>query len=86
MAESASASPTARITSTRSDWFAAVLRYDLPASLVVFLVALPLSLGIAIASDAPASIKRNAEVRKAYLGDELDDAHGEAHSSHGAPA
>ncbi len=54
MAESASASPTARITSTRSDWFAAVLRYDLPASLVVFLVALPLSLGIAIASDAPA--------------------------------
>lgn len=31
-----------------------VFRYDLPASLVVFLVALPLSLGIAIASDAPA--------------------------------
>ena len=31
-----------------------LLRYDLPASLVVFLVALPLSLGIAIASDAPA--------------------------------
>jgi len=30
------------------------LRYDLPASLVVFLVALPLSLGIAIASGAPA--------------------------------
>ncbi|MFT4396623.1 SulP family inorganic anion transporter [Gordonia lacunae] len=30
-----------------------VMRYDLPASLVVFLVALPLSLGIAIASDAP---------------------------------
>lgn len=30
-----------------------ILRYDLPASLVVFLVALPLSLGIAIASDAP---------------------------------
>ena len=30
-----------------------VLRYDLPASLVVFLVALPLSLGIAVASDAP---------------------------------
>lgn len=28
-------------------------RYDLPASLVVFLVALPLSLGIAIASGAP---------------------------------
>lgn len=31
-----------------------VLRYDVPASLVVFLVALPLSLGIAVASDAPA--------------------------------
>ncbi|MFV8053974.1 SulP family inorganic anion transporter [Mycobacterium sp. 48b] len=31
----------------------AVLRYDLPASLVVFLVALPLSLGIAVASGAP---------------------------------
>ncbi|OHU08238.1 carbonic anhydrase [Mycobacterium syngnathidarum] len=30
-----------------------LLRYDLPASLVVFLVALPLSLGIAVASDAP---------------------------------
>lgn len=31
----------------------AVLRYDVPASLVVFLVALPLSLGIAVASGAP---------------------------------
>jgi carbonic anhydrase len=31
----------------------AVLRHDLSSSLVVFLVALPLSLGIAIASDAP---------------------------------
>ncbi|MFE3452149.1 SulP family inorganic anion transporter [Nonomuraea sp. NPDC059194] len=29
------------------------LRYDVPASLVVFLVAVPLSLGIAVASDAP---------------------------------
>ena len=29
------------------------LQHDLPASLVVFLVALPLSLGIAIASGAP---------------------------------
>ncbi|MCB9680440.1 MAG: SulP family inorganic anion transporter [Alphaproteobacteria bacterium] len=29
------------------------LRYDLPAGLVVFLVALPLCLGIALASDAP---------------------------------
>ncbi|NLU82700.1 bifunctional SulP family inorganic anion transporter/carbonic anhydrase [Rhodococcus sp. HNM0569] len=32
---------------------ASVTRYDLPASLVVFLVALPLSIGIAIASGAP---------------------------------
>ena len=31
----------------------AVMRYDVPASLVVFLVALPLSLGIAVASGAP---------------------------------
>ncbi len=31
----------------------AVIRHDLPSSLVVFLVALPLSLGIAIASGAP---------------------------------
>lgn len=30
-----------------------ILRYDVPASLVVFLVALPLSLGIAVASNAP---------------------------------
>lgn len=30
-----------------------VFRYDLPASLVVFLVALPLSIGIAVASGAP---------------------------------
>lgn len=30
-----------------------IMRYDVPASLVVFLVALPLSLGIAVASDAP---------------------------------
>ena len=29
------------------------LRYDVPAGLVVFLVALPLCLGIALASDAP---------------------------------
>ncbi|WP_308257629.1 SulP family inorganic anion transporter [Pseudonocardia lacus] len=32
---------------------AAVLRFDLPASLVVFLVAVPLSLGVAMASGAP---------------------------------
>ncbi|MET0455762.1 MAG: bifunctional SulP family inorganic anion transporter/carbonic anhydrase [Mycobacterium sp.] len=30
-----------------------IFRYDLPASLVVFLVALPLSIGIAVASGAP---------------------------------
>src|ERR1700756_5383207 len=30
-----------------------ILRHDLPSSIVVFLVALPLSLGIAIASNAP---------------------------------
>ncbi|GAB7144157.1 SulP family inorganic anion transporter [Mycobacterium riyadhense] len=34
-------------------WILANLRHDFPASLVVFLVALPLSLGIAIASGAP---------------------------------
>jgi carbonic anhydrase len=32
---------------------ASLARHDLPASIVVFLVALPLSLGIAVASDAP---------------------------------
>lgn len=37
----------------RTGLASAVFRYDVPASLVVFLVALPLSLGIAIASDAP---------------------------------
>lgn len=36
-----------------SGTLAPILRYDVPASLVVFLVALPLSLGIAVASDAP---------------------------------
>ncbi|MBF6170204.1 SulP family inorganic anion transporter [Nocardia blacklockiae] len=36
-----------------SDRLSSVTRHDLPASIVVFLVALPLSLGIAIASDAP---------------------------------
>ncbi|MEV0755622.1 bifunctional SulP family inorganic anion transporter/carbonic anhydrase [Streptosporangium sp. NPDC050280] len=46
-------------TDTKSDGvltksgLTAVLRHDLPASLVVFLVALPLSLGIAVASGAP---------------------------------
>ncbi|MBF6181162.1 SulP family inorganic anion transporter [Nocardia otitidiscaviarum] len=33
--------------------FAAVLRHDVPASLVVFLVSLPLSIGIAVAAGAP---------------------------------
>jgi carbonic anhydrase len=33
--------------------YVTVLRHDLPASLVVFLVAIPLSLGIAVASGAP---------------------------------
>ncbi|WP_068925125.1 SulP family inorganic anion transporter [Planobispora rosea] len=40
------------ISITRSD-ITSVLRHDLPASLVVFLVAVPLSLGIAAASGAP---------------------------------
>ncbi|MEU1980373.1 bifunctional SulP family inorganic anion transporter/carbonic anhydrase [Nocardia sp. NPDC019395] len=34
-------------------WLTSILRHDVPASIVVFLVALPLSLGIAIASGAP---------------------------------
>jgi MFS superfamily sulfate permease-like transporter len=38
---------------SRIDWLRSLIRYDLPSSLVVFLVALPLSLGIAIASNAP---------------------------------
>jgi carbonic anhydrase len=38
---------------SRDDRLRSVIRHDLPASLVVFLVALPLSLGIAIASNAP---------------------------------
>lgn len=39
--------------SRSSDRLRSVIRFDLPSSLVVFLVALPLSLGIAIASNAP---------------------------------
>ena len=38
---------------SRGDRIRSVVRHDLPSSLVVFLVALPLSLGIAIASNAP---------------------------------
>jgi len=34
-------------------WIGRDARYDVPASLVVFLVALPLSIGIAVASNAP---------------------------------
>ncbi|ORW70504.1 SulP family inorganic anion transporter [Mycobacterium saskatchewanense] len=44
----AAGAPKYRIDNVR-----AIIRHDLPPSLVVFLVALPLSLGIAIASDAP---------------------------------
>ncbi|MEE6175465.1 SulP family inorganic anion transporter [Mycobacterium sp. 050134] len=40
-------------TAARDNRFRSVIRHDLPSSLVVFLVALPLSLGIAIASNAP---------------------------------
>ncbi|MFI7665272.1 SulP family inorganic anion transporter [Nocardia sp. NPDC049526] len=36
-----------------SDRLTSILRHDLPSSIVVFLVALPLSLGIAVASGAP---------------------------------
>ncbi|MGF6882598.1 carbonic anhydrase [Nocardia sp. GAS34] len=48
---------SARRTSTPGPWAlprqAGMLRYDLPASIVVFLVALPLSIGIAVATGAP---------------------------------
>ncbi|TYB56036.1 carbonic anhydrase [Nonomuraea sp. PA05] len=39
--------------STTESSFRRTLRYDLPASLVVFLIAVPLSLGIAMAAGAP---------------------------------
>jgi carbonic anhydrase len=42
-----------RSSGSLSDRLASVLRHDVPASIVVFLVALPLSLGIALASGAP---------------------------------
>ncbi len=42
-----------RGSSARKERARSIVRHDLPSSLVVFLVALPLSLGIAIASDAP---------------------------------
>ena len=44
---------TQRRAASLKDRLRPVVRHDLPSSLVVFLVALPLSLGIAIASDAP---------------------------------
>ncbi|MFY1669025.1 SulP family inorganic anion transporter [Plantactinospora sp. WMMB334] len=43
----------ARASARFRSWLTGDLRYDLPASLVVFLVAVPLSLGIAAASGAP---------------------------------
>ncbi|WP_225727315.1 MULTISPECIES: bifunctional SulP family inorganic anion transporter/carbonic anhydrase [unclassified Nocardia] len=42
-----------RSPSTGNSLLNSILRHDLPASIVVFLVALPLSLGIAVASGAP---------------------------------
>jgi carbonic anhydrase len=42
-----------RSPTSRGDRVRSVLRHDLPASIVVFLIALPLSVGIAIASGAP---------------------------------
>lgn len=47
--------PEAEVPSgpARPAWQHTLLRHDLPASIVVFLVALPLSLGIAVASGAP---------------------------------
>lgn len=45
-------SPAGRIGAARR-WIREDARFDVPASLVVFLVAVPLSLGIAVASDAP---------------------------------
>ncbi|MGW4369722.1 SulP family inorganic anion transporter [Nocardia takedensis] len=48
-----SSQPSGGASAPRAERFRTVLRHDLPASIVVFLVALPLSLGIAIASDAP---------------------------------
>ncbi|MGW5312721.1 SulP family inorganic anion transporter [Nocardia thailandica] len=47
------APPAAAAAAGSSSWRKSVLRHDLPASIVVFLVALPLSLGIAVASGAP---------------------------------
>lgn len=45
--------PHAPPTNPLTHWLGTNARFDVPASLVVFLVAIPLSLGIAVASDAP---------------------------------
>ncbi|MGS2805230.1 SulP family inorganic anion transporter [Nocardia sp. MW-W600-9] len=45
--------PVATTLSSPHEFLKSVLRHDLPASVVVFLVALPLSIGIAVASGAP---------------------------------
>lgn len=47
---------TSTASASTTGWWERIqsaLRYDVPASLVVFLIALPLSLGIAVASGAP---------------------------------
>ena len=47
---------TTNSSSTANDWlfnYKSSLRYDIPASIVIFLLALPLCLGIALASGAP---------------------------------
>lgn len=44
------------VTSSIAHAFLVNLKYDLPASIVVFLVALPICMGVAIASGAPADI------------------------------
>lgn len=50
---SSTPSPTGEPARGLVDWARRNARFDLPASLVVFLVAVPLSLGIAVASEAP---------------------------------
>jgi hypothetical protein len=47
------ADATERNSGRNRNMMRSVIRHDLPSSLVVFLVALPLSVGIAIASNAP---------------------------------